>query len=326
MLYAVVIAIITGAALHSYSTLAQGAIDFFMGVTNTVAGDASTQKVQSIGNQLTNLTINGIKSALESVRDFSWSAKEVLLVLVDMLLTLIIGLFCMVMAMLMFVSVVSSIFTGTLMAGLAIALGPLFVATIASGFTKVFFDRWFGFFCSALFVKVVVMTMLTLLLGIFDAPTNTQNAVGQMNTGGFAFGKLLVLAVSLWIMKQLMEQAPNIASALMPGGLGVGVKGSLGTAVAAAAGVVGAGISAATGAASGAIAKAGGGANAAGMAAKANAAASSLATGAMNNAQKSAGLSPGSTQRSGPASPPPSQPTPAPTDQSLGKRSQTRNG
>ena len=143
----------------------------------------------------------------------------------------------------------------------------------------------------------LVMTMLALLVGIFDSSTNAQNSVGQMNAGGFAFGKLLVLAVSLWIMKQLMESAPNIASALMPGGLGVSVKSAMGTAVAAAAGVVGAGLATATGGAGALMGNAG--AMAAGKEA-----AGKLMTGAASNAQKAMGLTPGATPRSGPASKP----------------------
>ena len=297
IIHSVVMAVITGAVLRAYPLLAQGAIDFFMGVTNLVSGSASTSQVQSIGNQLTNLAINGIKSALESVHAFDWNAKAILLIIIDVFLTLIVGLFCMIMAILMFVSVVSSIFTGTLMAGLAIALGPLFIATIASGFTRTFFDKWFGFLCSALFVKVVVMTMLALLVGIFDSSTNAQNSVGQMNAGGFAFGKLLVLAVSLWIMKQLMESAPNIASALMPGGLGVSVKSAMGTAVAAASGVVGAGLAAATGGAGALMGNAGA------MSAGKDAA-GKLAAGAMSNAKEAMMGKLGATPRAGPASKP----------------------
>jgi len=318
IIYSVAVAALVATMLKNYDLLTGYGTSLFLEISNLVVpggSGAQTKAVGSMGSQLTNITMAALKAAFESIGALGhgWSLGGLIMTIVDLVFTLIIGLFCMVIAILMFVSVVSSLFTGTIMAGVAIALGPLFIATLVCDFTKPFFDRWFGFFCSALFIKVIVMTMLSLLLGMLQVGNlvagSTNNGMGfswdnaySLNTNGtgYAFGTLLTLAVALWIMKQLMDQAPEIASALMPGGLGAKVKGAIGPAAQAAGSLIKAGMYAATGNLAGAAKSA---TQAAGQAAE--------SIGMKNSAGKGGGSSPnGGGDRRGPPTPPPPPPTP----------------
>jgi type IV secretory pathway VirB6-like protein len=108
------------------------------------------------------------------------------------------------------IELIGVVIMGPLVVGIGVALGPLFVSTLASHWTRRWFDQWFNFLLNGAILTAIVVVVLTLLTGVIAA------TVG-VGTGGFQTGEALGLALISAGMGKVFSSIPSFADALLPG-------------------------------------------------------------------------------------------------------------
>lgn len=214
-------------------------------------------------------TFVGIVAGVYNAMTIGFSCMEwgigMIAKLIDLLFGLLILCAAMVLVVLAFAEILYVILLGPVLIGVAVATGPLFIATLASKATKSFFDKWLAFLASALLVQFVALLMLKLISVAMLAAANSSG------TDGSFVVQALGIALIAHMMSKLFQSVPGIASALTGGKLGVSSGGS--ASIPAAAAAVGAGIGIGGAASSAAKASAGSPAVSVGTALKARMAA-----------------------------------------------------
>lgn len=154
--------------------------------------------------------------------------------LIDLLFGLIILCAAMILVVLAFAEILYVILLGPVLVGVGVAVGPLFIATLASKATKSFFDKWLAFLASSLLVQFVALLVLKLMSVVMIAAAKSSGSDGSFVV------QALGIALIAHMMSKLFQSVPGIASALTGGKLGVssGGSASLGAAAGAAGGAV----------------------------------------------------------------------------------------
>jgi type IV secretion system protein TrbL len=143
--------------------------------------------------------------------------------ILDGFIGLLIYLICIVVALLAAAEFAFVLVLGSMMVGLAVAVGPLFMASAVTPVSKGFFDKWLGFIFAAFLIKVVAGLVVKIMDGVMS---NVLSAI--VNPGTSVAVSALASVIMLWVLKQLVGQVPSIASALVPGTLGGVSAGSNG--------------------------------------------------------------------------------------------------
>ena len=143
-----------------------------------------------------------------------WSA---VLALGDLLVTV---LFVLLIVWLCFVGL-AEIF-GLLLApgflcAVGVALGPFFIVGVLTPWTRDYFTRWVGFVVASAVLSGLVGVCLAIATGIFVAFdfTSVTSSAFPTSTG------LAIAAVTIMGINAMIQQAPSMTSALVPGSTGI---------------------------------------------------------------------------------------------------------
>jgi len=147
---------------------------------------------------------------------------------------------------------------GPFFLGVGIVFGPLMLATIASSWTRKWFEQWINFLVGSAFLTVVASVLLVLVAGVLR-----EIGFGEKMGAMQSIGAALAIAIMADGLAKLFSAVPAMTDAIFPGRTGAGagiqsnmagtvmgslaagavggaVAGSVGVAAAKAAGVSGA--------------------------------------------------------------------------------------
>jgi TrbL/VirB6 plasmid conjugal transfer protein len=224
---------IVAAVLAGYGSL----VDVGVSLAESLNGAVGGTLFQALLDFLN--TFVGIVAGVYNAMTTGFSCMEwgigMIAKLIDLLFGLLILCAAMVLVVLAFAEILYVILLGPVLIGVAVATGPLFIATLASKATKSFFDKWLAFLASALLVQFVALLMLKLISVAMLA------AAKSSGTDGSFVVQALGIALIAHMMSKLFQSVPGIASALTGGKLGMssGGKASVPAAAAAVGGAVG---------------------------------------------------------------------------------------
>jgi type IV secretory pathway VirB6-like protein len=217
-------AVIVAACLGSYSSLVstsgglQGLLSSF---TQAATGSSSASSaistfMQQIFNTLAS-TVVAFFQALGCIPLLSWTIG----LIAEVLLGSVIIIAALVFAVISVGELVGVMLTGILMVGIAVAVGPLFVACAVCKWSGDFFKGWLKFLLGASAYQMIISVVLSLVSSML---TSAQSQISSVNpattdsTSGISIAGLLGLLGITWILTHLFKEIPRIASSLFGGG------------------------------------------------------------------------------------------------------------
>lgn len=133
--------------------------------------------------------------------------------IIDALLALVLSLAAFGFALMATVEILSVALVGPFTFALGIALGPFFVCTLVSSWTRRWFDQWLNFMVNA----ACLTGILAIALAIISTAVIAGSQVMSTATGNSLAAEALGLALFASIMGKLISAVPNYADALFPG-------------------------------------------------------------------------------------------------------------
>jgi len=129
-------------------------------------------------------------------------------------LALVVAIF---FAFLAIIELIGIAFTGPVFFAAGFALGPLFCASIASHYTRRWFDQWLNFMIASAFMTTIAVVVLTILATVLsDFSTSFSSRCD------FSSGEVLGLALLMASVSKLFAGVPQITDAMFPGRTGAG--------------------------------------------------------------------------------------------------------
>lgn len=240
----IIFATITAFLLFNYPSIVNDVMTLAASVSSSVGiggvGEAVSEFIRGFFFVFVDTVVKGISGL--SFTDWVLKAADLI---VGVLLMLIACFF----AFTALIELIGVLLIGPVVVGLAIAVGPIFVACIASPYTRRWFDQWLNFLIGGAFLSVITLIVLTLLNAVVTVQI-TQDA------GGSLAGQALAVALLGMGCAKIFAAIPGLADSLFPGRTGAGKAvvsskdmGQAAKAVPAAAGAA----SSAGGAAKGAV-------------------------------------------------------------------------
>lgn len=118
-------------------------------------------------------------------------------------------------ALLATVEILTVALVGPVTFALGIALGPLFIATLVSKASSVWFKTWLGYMINSACLTAILGTLITL---ISDVVTSTGVFVATpSSTGNYLAADALSLALLCYILGKIFANTPAYADAMLPG-------------------------------------------------------------------------------------------------------------
>lgn len=196
--------------IRSFVVLVDTVYGMAMGTMNAVGlnvGNTFREFIQSIASSVASVFSNISRQA-----EFNWRFAEVLLEGIFALLVLAIAAYFLLKSL---SSIMGVFIMGPIFLGVGIVVGPVMCATVASSFTRQWFQQWLNFLVGSAFLTVTAVVVLRLLAGIFS-PAFQQ--LGGGSTAAIALGIAMVAAG----LAKLFEAIPGITDAIFPGRTGAG--------------------------------------------------------------------------------------------------------
>jgi hypothetical protein len=133
--------------------------------------------------------------------------------IIDALLALVLSLAAFGFALMATVEILSVALVGPFTFALGIALGPFFICTLVSSWTRRWFDQWINFMVNA----ACLTGILAIALAIISTAVITGSPVMSTITSDSLAAEALGMALFASIMGKLISAVPNYADALFPG-------------------------------------------------------------------------------------------------------------
>ncbi len=224
MVEVLVPAAITAAAIGSYSSLVstsgglQGVITAF-----TQAATGSTSVSSAMASYMETLadTLGNAFSTLLSELGCTSITSFTLALVGEMLLSILIVFLATALSVIALGELVGVLLTGIVMVGIAIAVGPLFVACAVCKWSRGWFDSWLKFLLGASAYQMVASIVLSLVSGMvtsIQSQIQTTNPSTSNSSAGVSIAGLLGLLGLTWVMGHLFREIPQIAAGLFGGG------------------------------------------------------------------------------------------------------------
>lgn len=105
---------------------------------------------------------------------------------------------------------------GPFLGAVAVAFGPLFITGLVTPWTREYFSKWLGFLVASAVVTGVLGVCTTIVSTLFSSFNFTNYTGIEAPTSA----SLLLVAVILMSINSLIQQVPQIASAMVPGSIG----------------------------------------------------------------------------------------------------------
>jgi type IV secretory pathway VirB6-like protein len=106
---------------------------------------------------------------------------------------------------------------GDILAGVAIAVGPFFIAAGVLNHTREWFSTWLGFLLSSLGVKVVAVALIAVIGNVIHSVVAMNPTIAG---GSSIVDGIIILLISMTVV-EAVAMIPSIASSLFVGRMGV---------------------------------------------------------------------------------------------------------
>lgn len=207
-------AVFAAYAINNYGTfIDQSAVvlDAFKLSGNPI--DTILQLYTSVLKMIGDAVITSLKNFAAS---FAWEiSMKPLIGFVDVLAVLLFSLIIFQMTLVSFAEIIGLILLGPFLFAVGVAFGPLMIAGIVTPWTKEYFGKWVNYLVASALLTGVVTVTLTIGSVIF----NSINFIEFNSTDPVAI-TLGISAIFVMALNSLLQQAPAITSAMVPGGIG----------------------------------------------------------------------------------------------------------
>lgn len=163
-----------------------------------------------------------------------WTAIGVILfAIADLLACLIFSIVIIILCMSGLAEIIGLVLLGPFLGAVAVAFGPVFISGIVTPWTREYFTKWLGFLVGTAVLSGVVGICVSIATTLF-----TSFAFNEV-TGATSpqAAHLMVVSIVILTINSLIQQAPSIASAMIPGSIGAsrgtaqGIKSAASTAL-----------------------------------------------------------------------------------------------
>lgn len=223
--------VFAGALIHDYSTR-MDELKKFLEVIQNLSGTPVSNMFGLFGTVLKSIGQAFLLTFSELAHQCSSSITGCLSAFADALISLLFMIPIMLLIFTGIAEVAGLLLLGPFLFAVGVAFGPLFIATLVTPWTNDYFGKWLGFIVGSAFVTGVAGVVTTIAVTIFDPVLNAAAFNGDMVA--VSLGTVAILIITL---NSMLAQVPGIASALVPGTLGV--KGGSGNQVGQVADKVG---------------------------------------------------------------------------------------
>lgn len=161
------------------------------------------------------------------------SAKDNMLAILDLLLTVLFALAILVLLLIGVAEVLGLLLIGPFLFAVGVAFGPIMIAGLVTPWTRDYFTKWLQFLVVSAGLTGVINVIFTIAKQLMDSVQ-----VGAVDTGEPTAVSLVIISILILTINSMISQAPSIASALFPGHVGVSKSsgGAVGTAAKKASG------------------------------------------------------------------------------------------
>lgn len=205
----ILFAVLTAFLIAQYASIVTSVVGFGQTIL-TSTGFNLGQAVTNFMNGFLAKFIDVIVKGFEAFGSVNWflGATDILFGVALMVL----ACFFAFMAM---IELVGVLLIGPVVLGLAIAIGPIFIACLASTFTRRWFNQWFNFLINGAVLSAITVIVLTLLTQVVTLGIGT---IGQGSVSGQAIAMALIAVGSAKIFSSI----PGFADSILPGRTGAG--------------------------------------------------------------------------------------------------------
>lgn len=211
----------TGATLSLYSQVVEGLAGTFSNAVPRSAGGVSGAITTFATSMLTGLA-NAVNSVLQTTNCFSmWTYGKALVTgnmgpILHAYFMVLILFIAMIFAMIAISEIVGVMLVGSMFAGIAIAVGPIFIATGLTPWSRHFMKAWINFLGAAFLYKGLISVVLTLAAPVVTSFTSANQASLTAPTGP-SLGSALALLAFLWVLRSTILMIPKMAKSLVGG-------------------------------------------------------------------------------------------------------------
>jgi hypothetical protein len=191
--------------------------DGFLGYIRSLGGDpiaSITNMYGSIFDMVTRAISQSCESFLKTVSVFKMGTT--FLAFFDALITILFALGIVVLCLTGLTELIGLVLLGPFLGAIAIAFGPLFIAGLVTPWTREYFSKWLGFLVASAVLTGVLGVCTTIVSTLFTSFTFGTYASAEAPVAAH----MLLVVVIIMSINSLVQQAPQIASAMVPGSLG----------------------------------------------------------------------------------------------------------
>lgn len=141
----------------------------------------------------------------------------------DALATVIFAIFILFIVFSSIAEILGLLLLGHFLYAVGLAFGPLMIAGIVTPWTREYLGKWVGFIVGSAVLSGVLAVVISIAITMFGTLGISIYAEGQPTAASLA-----IVAVMLMAVNNLINQAPAIASALVPGSIGARTAGGAG--------------------------------------------------------------------------------------------------
>lgn len=193
----------------------------FLGVLTTTGTDPMANIVDFLRSMLSMISV-AISQGYEQVRNFS-SLNTLMYAIADLLGVLLIAIPMLFFLLLAIAEIFTLVILGPFMLAIGMAFGPIFIAGLVTPWTRTYFTSWLNFLVAAAMITGVVRVVMQIASTMINSFEAARLVTGAPVAVGLGVGLILMIVTT-----SLISQAPQIASALVPGSLGAKSPGSRG--------------------------------------------------------------------------------------------------
>lgn len=230
------------AVIANYTVFVEQIWDIATALLNAIAGAGGVGA--ALGTYISTF-FGAVGTIFRSISD-TWASVgfwQATTMMMDMLGSVILLVGICIMMIMASVEIIGVFVMGPVFFAVGIVFGPIMIATLASDFTRKWFDQWLNFLISSAMLTTVAVTVLMLLSATAGAAASRIAA-----TPGGGFLALIGLGILTMSLSKLFSAVPAITDAIFPGRTGAGSaiapSGGASALAAAAIGATGLGIAA----------------------------------------------------------------------------------
>lgn len=155
---------------------------------------------------------------------FKWSnltdLRKLIAPIIDFLATLAFCILILYILISGLAEIVALFLLGPFLFAIGVAFGPMFIAALVTPWTRSYFEKWLGFIVASAMVTGVAGIAIQIASSVFASMKFGASASDMPVAISLAIGAIMLMSINA-----VLGQIPSIASALVPGTLGVSKTG-----------------------------------------------------------------------------------------------------